>query len=106
MQTEYPSIRWHMVERSADKMTRATEQQTFVEQGRLRMRSDRDLREPIEELRPLYDELSTFPASEHDDCVDAAVTFMSSVGRGGYGADHRPTTVSSGKGRLWRLKYG
>lgn len=106
LQTDYPQVRWHMVERSADKITRASERQTFVEQGRLRLRSNREMTEPTEELRPLYEELSTFPASEHDDCVDAAVTFMSVVDRGATGSRSAPSTVSSGKPRLWRLRYG
>ena len=105
MRSDFPSIRFHGIERSKDKVTRATERQGFVESGRFRIRAKEGCREPVDELDPLFQELATFPAADHDDAVDVAVTLMDAVERGGYGSRFKPSTVSSGRDKLWRLRY-
>jgi predicted phage terminase large subunit-like protein len=67
------------IERSADKITRATEQQAFVEAGRLHIpgrKGPTGETVPTATFAPLWDEMTTFPASEHDDTVDAVVDMM------------------------------
>lgn len=67
------------LERSKDKITRAAERQAFVESGRLHMparRGPTGEKVPAKEFQILYDEMTTFPASEHDDTVDAVVDMM------------------------------
>jgi predicted phage terminase large subunit-like protein len=67
------------VNRSKDKITRASECQSFVESKRLHLRAERDgsgMMKPVASLRPLYDEMTTFPACEHDDTVDAVIDLM------------------------------
>jgi len=61
--------------RDRDKVTRATERQSFVESGRFHLRRGEGNRHD-KRLDALYDEMTTFPASGHDDCVDAAVDLM------------------------------
>jgi predicted phage terminase large subunit-like protein len=89
--------------RVKDKLTRASEKQAFVEGGRFRLRGERG--RVSREHQVLYDEMTTFPAGDHDDTVDAAVDLMEMCARGGYGTVARPELSSSGKSRLWRL-YG
>ena len=92
--------------RSTDKITRATLQQSFVETGRLHVLCNREsaggLR-PVPGLRSLVDEMVSFPASGHDDCVDAVVDLCDIAQRrqrvGG-------TITSHVDGRPVRPKYG
>jgi predicted phage terminase large subunit-like protein len=61
--------------RVKDKVTRASEAQPMVEQGRLRLRCRADGRlESTQE--PIRDEMVAFPAAEHDDTVDAVVDLL------------------------------
>jgi phage terminase large subunit-like protein len=53
----------------------------------------------------LYEEMTTFPAGDHDDCVDAVVDLMEACMRAGYGLTAKPELTKSSKGKLWRL-YG
>lgn len=89
--------------RTKDKLSRASEKQSFVETGRLRLRGDRG--KVCREHAPLYEEMTTFPAGDHDDTVDAVVDLMEACMRAGYGLTARPELTSSGRNRLWRL-YG
>lgn len=91
------------VVRTKDKLTRASEKQPFVEAGRLRLR--RQDGRVCREHEVLYDEMTTFPAGDHDDTVDAAVDLMQACMQGGYGLTARPQLSSSGRNPLWRL-YG
>jgi predicted phage terminase large subunit-like protein len=89
--------------RTKDKLSRASEKQAFVEQGRFRLRrvDGRECREHA----VLYDEMTTFPAGDHDDAVDAAVDLMEACTRAGYGLTAKPNLSQSGRNKLWRL-YG
>lgn len=68
------------VERERDKLTRAVASQSFVEGARFHIKGMRDERTgrwmPIPALQPLYDEMTTFPAGEHDDTVDCAIDLI------------------------------
>lgn len=63
------------VNRDTDKLTRATQRQAFVEGGRLHLLSTTGGR-VCKQLEPLYDEMTTFPAGNHDDTVDAALDLI------------------------------
>jgi predicted phage terminase large subunit-like protein len=89
--------------RTKDKLSRASEKQGFVEQGRLRLRGDKG--RVCREHSVLYEEMTTFPAGDHDDAVDAVVDLMEACMRSGYGHGDMPALSSSGRNRLWRL-YG
>lgn len=69
--------------RDRDKPSRAAEKQAFVESGRFHLKAKRDetgVLRPIESLQVVYDEMTTFPASGHDDTVDTAIDMMEVVG--------------------------
>jgi predicted phage terminase large subunit-like protein len=89
--------------RTKDKLSRASEKQSFVESGRLRLRGEKG--RVSREHAVLYEEMTTFPAGDHDDTVDAVVDLMEACIRSGYGMSDRPRLTESGKGRYWRL-YG
>jgi predicted phage terminase large subunit-like protein len=94
--------------RVKDKLTRASEKQAFVEKGRLRLRKDSSewrAGRVCREHEVLYDEMTTFPAGDHDDTVDAVVDLIEACSRGGYGVEARPMLSPSGRNKLWRL-YG
>lgn len=95
------------LERDRDKVSRAHAKQVFVESGRFRVRckgKDGE-REPVDELRELVTELTTFPAAEHDDCVDTAIDLMDACERTPVGSGYSPSMVGSGRPKLWRLRY-
>jgi predicted phage terminase large subunit-like protein len=72
------------VERTKDKITRAAEEQSFVESGRFHIPAVRDrngILVPTKKFSVLYDEMTTFPASGHDDTVDASLDMMTLAGR-------------------------
>jgi predicted phage terminase large subunit-like protein len=102
LRQDIPHCSFIEMTRPGDKVHRAHERQAFVEQGRFRIRAENG--QPIRELQPLYDEMTTFPAGDNDDCVDAAVDLIG-LASGGFGSSSRPALVSTGKPRLWRL-YG
>lgn len=89
--------------RTKDKLSRASEKQSFVESGRLRLRGERGT--VCREHASLYEEMTTFPAGDHDDTVDAVVDLMEAAMRAGYGLAAKPELTNSGRGKLWRL-YG
>ena len=89
--------------RTKDKLSRASEKQAFVESGRLRLRGERG--SVCREHAALYEEMTTFPAGDHDDTVDAVVDLMEAAMRSGYGLTSKPELTTSGRGKLWRL-YG
>ena len=92
------------VARTKDKVTRASEAQPMVEQGRLRLRCRADGRlEPS--MEPIRDEMVAFPAGEHDDTVDAVVDLLEHGRTRRYDPQAKPATVSSNRPKLWRL-YG
>jgi predicted phage terminase large subunit-like protein len=92
------------IARTKDKVTRASEAQPMVEQGRLRLRCRADGRlEPSQE--PIRDEMVAFPAGEHDDTVDAVVDLLQHGRTRRYDPQAKPTTVASNRPKLWRL-YG
>mgnify|MGYP003652373530 CR=1 FL=1 len=68
--------------RDLDKVTRAVGIQTFVEAHRLHLPAfDGDgvienLKRLRTDMRPVYDEMTTFPISAHDDTVDAVVDLV------------------------------
>lgn len=73
------------VERTRDKMTRATACQPFVMGGRLHLmgyRGQDGKMRPLPSLQPLYDEMTTFPAGDHDDCADCVVDLIGADARG------------------------
>ena len=89
--------------RTKDKLSRASEKQSFVESGKLRLRGERG--SVCREHAIMYEEMTTFPAGDHDDTVDAAVDLMEACVRSGYGLTAKPEITTSGKNKLWRL-YG
>lgn len=95
--------------RSKDKFSRAVEKQSFVETGRFRLPRSEDGK-VLREFVPLYDEMTTFPAAEHDDLVDCSVDLITLANRHGYGSSAGGYgggigRVESGKDRLWRFGY-
>lgn len=81
-----------------DKVTRATARQAFVESGRLHLpgvpAEGGGLR-VSEEFEALYDEMTTFPASEHDDTVDACMDMLGPPEMDG--GIELPSTVHTGR---------
>lgn len=72
------------LDRAVDKVTRATATQSFVESGRLHVpgrRGPTGETVPTATFQPLWDEMTTFPASDHDDTVDAVVDMMGMASR-------------------------
>jgi predicted phage terminase large subunit-like protein len=70
------------LDREKDKITRAAEQQAFVESGRFHIKATKDsggVLRPIASQQVVYDEMTTFPAGDHDDTVDAAVDMMAAT---------------------------
>ena len=63
------------MERTTDKITRASEKQAFVKTGRFHLPYGNDGK-CSRGLLPVYDEMTTFPAGGHDDTVDAAIDLM------------------------------
>ena len=90
--------------RTRDKVTRASEAQPWVEQGKLHLpiREDGRLQPEMEAIR---DEMVGFPASEHDDTVDAVVDLLEHARKYRYDPKHTPTLVRDPMPKLWRL-YG
>lgn len=67
------------INRKLDKVVRASNVQAQVEMGRFRLAGERDgsgVLRVAKRLQPLYDEMTTFPAGDHDDTVDAAIDLM------------------------------
>lgn len=67
------------MDRLTDKITRAVEKQAFVESKRLHIPGEPlpgGGLEPTALFRPLYDEMLTFPAGNHDDTVDAVLDLI------------------------------
>lgn len=90
--------------RTKDKVTRASEAQPMVEQGRLHLRCRTDGRlESTQE--PIRDEMVSFPAGEHDDTVDAVCDLLEHGRTRRYDPQAKPATISSNRPKLWRL-YG
>lgn len=90
--------------RTKDKVTRASEAQPMVEQGRLRLRCRADGRlESSQE--PIRDEMVAFPAAEHDDTVDAVCDLLEHGRTKRYDPSAKPATIASNRPKLWRL-YG
>lgn len=81
------------LERTQDKITRASAVQAFVQAGRLHLRARRDggVLRVVPALEPMYDELVSFPAGEHDDTVDAVIDLIEHAARNtGGGFKPRP----------------
>lgn len=91
------------LQRTKDKLSRASEKQSFVESGRLRLKGDKG--RVSREHAILYEEMTTFPAGDHDDTVDAVVDLMEACVRSGFGLTAKPEITLSGRNKLWRL-YG
>lgn len=83
--------------RSTDKYSRAAAVQAVVEQRRFHHRTD-PAGELMADMRPMFDELRTFPTTGKDDCVDVAVDLMAeaAIAAPGRAAERRsdPTLVS------------
>lgn len=64
-----------------DKKARLARETAAIESGKFRLRGTMRSGEAVvvAELEPLYDELITFPACDHDDCVDAASQLLKIV---------------------------
>lgn len=78
-QSSFPVI---PIERGRDKFTRASEVQPLVQSGRFHIRAARDsvgVLRPVRKLDCLYEEMTTFPASDHDDTVDTAIDMMNMI---------------------------
>jgi predicted phage terminase large subunit-like protein len=90
--------------RTKDKITRASEAQPAVEQGKLRLRcrADGGL-EPS--MQPIRDEMIAFPAAEHDDTVDGVVDLLEHARSRRYDPQNKPATVRDTRDKLWRI-YG
>ena len=65
--------------RDLDKVTRAAATQAFVESGRLHLPSAGNAAKVRSDIMPLFDEMTTFPISAHDDTVDAVVDLMAAA---------------------------
>jgi hypothetical protein len=90
--------------RTKDKITRASEAQPAVEQGKLRLRCRPDGGlEPS--MQPIRDEMIAFPAAEHDDTVDGVVDLLEHARSRRYDPQSKPATVKDSRERLWRI-YG
>lgn len=77
------------VERVKDKISRATEKQSFVESRRFHIKSMEN-GDILAALQPLYDEMLMFPAGDHDDTVDAAIDLMDlAIRAGGFASEDR-----------------
>ena len=90
--------------RTKDKVTRASEAQPAVEQGKLRFRCRPDGRLETS-LEPIRDEMVAFPAAEHDDTVDAVCDLLEHARTRRYDPQSKPVTVQGKDPRLWRI-YG
>jgi len=95
--------------RQVDKYSRACEKQTFVESGRFRLPRGGD-GQVLGEFRAMYDEVTTFPASEKDDLTDSMVDLITLANRQGYGSSEGGygggvQQVPSGRPPLWRFGY-
>ena len=94
------------IERTKDKYTRAAEQQSFVETGRFHIRADKVdgvLCPANPELQGMFDEMTTFPAGDHDDTVDAAMDLMEFTAKSGTG--FKATRIQDKRTPLSRI-YG
>lgn len=94
------------IERTTDKMVRAVAAQAFVQSGRFHIPGRRDggTVRPMPEFESLYDEMTTFPAAEHDDTVDTALDMIEKA-RDTTGLVGAITNVQSDRPKMWRL-YG
>lgn len=92
------------INRTKDKVTRASEAQPMVEQGRLKLRCTTQGRVEITQ-EPIRDEMIGFPAAEHDDTVDAVVDLLDYARTSRYDPRSKPSTVKNELPKLWRL-YG
>lgn len=63
-------------DRVTDKLVRAIGKQAFIEQGRFHLPRREDSPTVLPWAEPIYDELTVFPASEHDDTVDMAIDLI------------------------------
>jgi predicted phage terminase large subunit-like protein len=73
------------MERTKDKHIRAAGSQPFVQSGKLKFPTDQDGK-VIPVFQSVIDELLSFPAGAHDDCVDVIVDMCSEAVRGSLGA--------------------
>jgi predicted phage terminase large subunit-like protein len=90
--------------RTKDKVTRASEAQPMVEQGRLKLRCVTQGRLEIAQ-QPISDEMIGFPAHQHDDTVDAVCDLLEHARTSRYDPRSKPSTVKNELPKLWRL-YG
>ena len=94
------------IERTKDKHTRAAELQSFVESGRFHLRADKVdgvERPATPELQRLYDEMTTLPAGDHDETVDAAMDLMEFTAKSATG--FKATRIQDKRKALARI-YG
>lgn len=90
--------------RTKDKVTRASEAQPMVEQGCLKLKCTENGRvDQAQEI--IRDEMIGFPAAEHDDTVDSIVDLLNYARSVRYDIKAKPTTVTNNQPKLWRI-YG
>lgn len=94
----------HRLNRSKDKVTRASEVQGMVESGRLRLPCISTGRLAAS-VQPIRDEMVSFPVGDHDDTVDAVVDLLEHSRHRRYDSTAKPFTVTGLRNRFWRL-YG
>lgn len=82
------------LQRSTDKHIRATEVQSFVEQGRYHLPAGPDGQVRADFL-PLFEEMVGFPAAAHDDCLDVAVDACKQAMLGGGQQGHGVVAMSA-----------
>jgi predicted phage terminase large subunit-like protein len=97
--TKIPVMR---LNRTKDKVSRASAAQPMVEQRRLKLRCLPDGRLESS-MEPIRDEMIAFPAAEHDDSVDAVVDLLEHAGKYRYDPKHAPVTIRDSRPKLWRV---
>lgn len=88
------------VERTTDKHLRAAGAQPFVSQGKLHFPADAAGKAPLA-FQTVIDELLSFPAGAHDDCVDCVVDLCTVASQGAIVATGGAVTVASSATRMF-----
>jgi predicted phage terminase large subunit-like protein len=91
LMTQQPMI---CVERTKDKHIRAAGAQPFIQAGSLKFPCD-DTGKVLPAFQPVIDEMCSFPAGAHDDCVDVVVDLCGEAVRGSINSkESHPARIS------------